>query len=197
MSADSHLAPKGPDSAVAIFDTARTGRMGELIVEFELLRRGWLVGNFNHTTMNSAGYDLFATKGERSVRIRVKAKRPGVANFRWSTKADGTVFLGNTGADDDFVIAVSFEADGSHTTYVVPTAIVAATLHDEHQRWIKGEKRGGGARKDTPMRSLYFNYRDDGAPSHGFALHWARYQNAWALLSPNTSSDHYGNGVCR
>lgn len=158
--------------------------MGELIVEYELLRRGWITGNFNHSTMNNAGWDLFATRGNRTVRIRVKAKRPGVANFRWSAKADGTVFLGNTGADDDWVVAVSFEADGSHTAYLVPTAIVADTLEREHRRWIIGEKHGGGARKNTPMRSIYINDRDDGSPSHGFALRWSQYRDAWLLLDP-------------
>ena len=178
---ENQITPKR-DAPLAEFDTARTGRMGELIVEFELLRRGWMTGNFNHSTMNSAGFDLFATRGDRSVRIRVKAKRPGVANFRWSAKPDGTVFLGNTGADDDFVIAVSFNADGSHVAYVVPTAIVAETLASEHQRWLAGEKRGGGPRKNTPMRSIYIDERDDGSPSHGFALRWLQYRQNWAAL---------------
>lgn len=53
--------PAPNDPAFAGFDTARTGRMGELIVEYELLRRGWITGNFNHSTMNSAGWDLLAT----------------------------------------------------------------------------------------------------------------------------------------
>lgn len=169
-------------SGIAVFDTQRTGRMGELVVELELLRRGWLVGNFNATTMNSAGYDLFATKGDRSVKIRVKASRPDVANFRWSAKADGTVFLGNTGADDDFVIAVSFEADGTHVAYIVPTAIVEQTLHAEHKRWLSGEKRDGGLRKDTPMRSVYLDDRTDGRPSRGFAIKWRAYRDNWGML---------------
>lgn len=171
-----------PAGEIAAFDTQRTGRMGELVVELELLRRGWITGNFNHSTMNSAGWDLFATRGDRSVRLRVKAKRPGVANFRWSAKADGSVFLGHHGADDDFVIAVSFEADGSHVAYVVPTGIVAEALEAEHQRWLAGPKRGGGSRKDTPMRSIYIDDREDGAPSHGFATRWASYRDAWSLL---------------
>lgn len=169
-------------SDIAAFDTQRTGRMGELVVELELLRRGWLVGNFNASTMNSAGYDLFATKGGRSIKIRVKASRPGVVNFRWSAKADGNVFLGNPGGDDDFVIAVSFEADGTHVAYIVPTALVEETLKAEHQRWLSGEKRDGGTRKDTPMRSLYMDDLENGGPSRGFASRWARYRNAWAML---------------
>lgn len=167
---------------IAAFDTQRTGRMGELVVELELLKRGWIVGNFNSTTMNSAAWDLFATRGQRSVKIRVKAKRPGVANFRWAAKADGRVFLGDSGGDDDFVAAVSFESDGSHRIFIVPTSVVEKTLASEHTAWLAGEKAGGGARKDTPMRSIYIDHRDDGTPSRGFARRWAAYGDAWLQL---------------
>ncbi len=54
------------------------GHMGELAVEMELLARGWTVGNFNATTKNTAGFDLFAVKGPHDLKLRVKAKRRGV-----------------------------------------------------------------------------------------------------------------------
>jgi len=60
---------------LANIDTQRIGRMGELVVELELLARSWPVGNFNATTMNSAGWDLFATKAGRSVRITRQSRR--------------------------------------------------------------------------------------------------------------------------
>jgi len=167
---------------IAAFDTQRTGRMGEIVVELELLKRGWLVGNFNASTLNAAGFDLFATKGARSVKIRVKAKRPGVECFRWSARADGTIFIANSAGDDDFVAAVSFEADGSQRVYVIPTAELARTLAEENDRWLGGTKRDGTARKATSMRHLYLDHRDDGTPAHGFATRWAHYQDAWKLL---------------
>lgn len=151
------------DRSGATFDTQRIGRMGELVVELELLKRGWIVGNFNHTVMNSAGWDLFATKGDRSVRLRVKAKRPGVDCFRWSAKADGSVFLGHEGASDDFVIAVSFAADDSYKAYVLPTLVVEQTLNSEHDRWISGTKANGEARKPTSMRHIYMDHLNDWA----------------------------------
>ena len=172
----------GGEKEIATFDTQRTGRMGELVVELELLRRGWIVGNFNSSTMNSAGWDLFATKGNRSVKIRVKAKRPGVINFRWSAKPDGSVFYGDTGSEDDFVAAVSFEPNSGHVTYIVPARVVSATLAAEHAAWLGGAKANGGARKDTPMRSVYIDDRAADAPSHGFKAKWAGYAEAWDTL---------------
>lgn len=93
------------------------------------------------------------------------------------------MFLGHTGADDDFVVAVSFEADGTHNAYVVPTTVVADTLEVEHRRWVGGEKRGVGQRKDTPMRSIYIDNRDDGTPSRGFEIRWRCYREAWDTLA--------------
>lgn len=42
------------------FTAQAVGRMAELAVEMELLARSWTVGNFNATTKNTAGFDLFA-----------------------------------------------------------------------------------------------------------------------------------------
>ena len=179
------IAVRLADQSYAALDTQRVGRMGELVVEFELLKRGWIVGNFNSTTMNSAGWDLFATRGTRSVKIRVKAKRPGVDCFRWSAKADGSVLIGLADTDDDFVAAVSFDASGQYEVFVMPSLVVERTLRNENARWIAGTKPGGGARKPTTMRHIYISDRDDGAPSHGFATRWAPYRNAWGLLEPH------------
>ena len=178
------IAVRLADESYAALDTQRVGRMGELVVELELLKRGWIVGNFNSTTMNSAGWDLFATRRTRSVKIRVKAKRPGVDCFRWSAKADGSVLAGLAATDDDFVAAVSFDTSGGYDAFIMPSDVVGRTLRDENARWIAGTKPGGGPRKPTSMRHIYINDRDDGAPAHGFATRWAPYRNAWDLLEP-------------
>ena len=179
------IAVRLADQSYAALDTQRVGRMGELVVELELLKRGWIVGNFNSTTMNSAGWDLFATRGTRSVKIRVKAKRPGIDCFRWTAKADGSVLIGLVDTNDDFVAAVSFEASGRCEVFVVPSLLVERTLRDENARWLAGTKPSGRTRKPTSMRHIYINDRDDGAPAHGFATHWAPYRDAWDLLDPH------------
>jgi hypothetical protein len=174
---------------LANIDTQRIGRMGELVVELELLARGWLVGNFNATTANSAGWDLFATRGARSVKLRVKAKRPGVDCFRWSAKGDGSVFLHlDPGADDDFVAAVSFGADGLPDVYVLPSCSVEAELRGNHAEWLSGAKRDGGARKDTSMRHLYIDHRAELGRAHGYASKWATWRGAWDALDGNVTA---------
>lgn len=161
-------------------DSQRVGRMGELVVELQLLAAGWQVGNFNATTMNSAGWDLFAVRAGRSLRIRVKAKRPDVSVFRWSAKPDGAIFAGfDAGAADDFVAAVSFNLDRPPETYFVPTEVVRRDLVENHAAWLAGTKRDGGMRKSTSMRHLYLDDRPELGPSHGYALKWAGYREGW------------------
>lgn len=170
-----------PSLAFSDIDTQRIGRMGELVVELELLARGWLVGNFNATTMNSAGWDLFATKGGRSIRIRVKAKRPGTSCFVWSKKRNGRVFDLTDGDDEDFVAAVSFEAAASPAIYVLPSHIVEDELLASAAAWLAGERRGGGQRKDTSVLRVHIDHRVD-TIGHGYAQRWADYRGGWEML---------------
>ena len=168
-------------------DTQRIGRMGELVVELELLARGWMVGNFNATTMNSAGWDLFATKAGRSVKIRVKAKRPGTTCFTWSRKRNGRVFDLTDGDDEDFVAAVSFEADGAPAVYILPSLMVEDELLSSSAAWLAGQRRGGGQRKDTSVLRVHIDDRTD-APGHGYARRWAGYLGAWERLAVRPQS---------
>jgi len=62
------------------------GRLGELNVESELIKRGWLVGNFNSNIKNAAVYDLFAVKNNHKKLIRVKS-------FRLDHKLRGMLYI--------------------------------------------------------------------------------------------------------
>lgn len=167
-------------------DAQRVGRMGELVVELNLLARGWHVGNFNATTPNSMGWDLFAIRGNRSVRFRVKAKRPGTTTFRWSATSDRGVFPGlDPLADDDFVAAVSFNAEAPPDIYLLPSVEVARELTENHRAWLAGFKRNGARRKDTSMRHLYLDARMDRV-SHGYAVKWRRYRGSWDGLASHS-----------
>jgi hypothetical protein len=67
------------------------GAFDEKAVEAELLRRGWIASNVNASIKNAADFDIFALKGARIVRIRVKTCGPGfdafVFGFRLVKKA--------------------------------------------------------------------------------------------------------------
>lgn len=163
--------------------TQITGRMGELVVELELLKRGWWATNFNSATTNFVGWDLFAAKESRSVKLRVKAKRSGETMFRWSAKSKDRI-LPNLNMNDecDFVVAISFDdSQKGYEVYVIPSAIVEIELKKNHSLWLSGKKRDGESRKDGSNRIIYMDDRMDGI-SHGYSQKWSPYLGAWDLL---------------
>ncbi len=163
--------------------TQITGRMGELVAELELLKRGWWVTNFNNATTNFIGWDLFAAKENRSIKIRIKAKRAGETMFRWSAKSNQCV-LPNLRFDDreDFVFAVSFdESPKGHEIYIIPSTVLETELKNNHAAWIAGTKKNGDLRKNTNIRTIYMDDRSDSI-SRGYSTKWKKYLEKWNLL---------------
>jgi len=157
--------------------------MGELAVEMELLARGWTVGNFNATTKNTAGFDLFAIKGQRDIKIRVKAKNRGVDSWQWMAKPDGTLFLNFSPSDDsDFAALVSFDSSArGHTIYVIHTQDLDEAIRTDFKEFCKRSPRMPDGKPRTPAvhrhRALRLN-----SPKYGVAKEWEGYREAWGLL---------------
>lgn len=167
-------------------DTASVGRMGELVVELELVSRGWLVGNFNASMNNSTGWDLFATKEGHSIKLRVKAKRPGIDTFRWGAKPSNEILLKlDLNDPSDFVAAVNFRSEGGYDVYIVSALEVEQTLTANHAAYLSGMKANGEPRKDSSQRNLTLNDRVGGPAGHGYRKLWESYRNNWGLLEGN------------
>ncbi|MDB5491913.1 MAG: hypothetical protein JWO78_1762 [Micavibrio sp.] len=154
------------------------GRLGELAVEQELLKRGWMVGNFNASLPNTMAYDLFAVKGGRRVCLRVKATSGRTAQY--TAKNDGTVFRSFLPGDNgDFVVIVLMKESEPQDFYIVQTDVVEKQLIESNKEWHKHSKRDGTPRKVTPQRTLEFS----GKGLHrGMQLRWSKYKDAWDLL---------------
>lgn len=73
-------------------DNKRIGRMGKIVVELELIARGWLVSSLTPSTASPVGWDFLAVHKDkkRSIKLRVKAKRPGTNCFRWGGQTRGS-----------------------------------------------------------------------------------------------------------
>ncbi len=166
------------------------GRLGELAVEHELINRGWRAGNYNSSTTNQAAYDIFAAKGSRRIEIRVKSytaidaspQAPG--NAQYNAKKDGTIFRELTPGDDsDFCIIVGIYKGDATGFYIIPAHIAEAILRKGHEVYLSGTKPNGEPRKDTSLRRLVFDAKDDSPrPNHGLQVRWAEHLNAWHLL---------------
>lgn len=115
------------------------GNAGEHFVMAELLRRECVAAL---APRNAPAFDILATRGGRTVRIRVKTRSAAKADkWQWTTKADGTVFR-ELGQAEDFTVLVTLPEDPRERPayHVVPTVAVDARL-----RWRQAEfeKRGG------------------------------------------------------
>jgi len=116
------------------------GNAGEYFVMGELLRRECIAAL---APRNAPAFDILATRGGRTVRIRVKTRSAAKADkWQWTAKADWTIFPELGDADDDFTVLVTLPEDTKERPayYVVPTALVDGRL-----RWrqVEFEKRGG------------------------------------------------------
>ena len=116
------------------------GNAGEYFVMGELLRREWVAAL---APRNAPAFDILATRGGRTVRIRVKTRSAAKADkWQWNAKADGTTFPELGDPNSDFTVLVTLP-EGPHERpayYVVPTASV-----DDRLMWRQAEfeKRGG------------------------------------------------------
>ncbi|MCE7886670.1 MAG: hypothetical protein DYH13_04105 [Alphaproteobacteria bacterium PRO2] len=157
------------------------GRLGELAVEQELLKRGWMVGNFNASLPNLMAYDLFAVKGARRICLRVKATSGNA--IQYTARQDGTIFRSLISGDDgDFVAIVLMEGSKPKEFYIVPTRIVKEKLITANRAWHRQTKRDGTPRKKTTHRALEFSGKATAAPHRGMRLKWSRYRDAWGSL---------------
>ncbi len=170
--------------------TYLTGAAGEGMAQVHLLMRGWVAANVNASIRNNAGFDLTATKADRTVTIAVKSIGRGQTNAQWGrpkTNSSGkdTLFAGNT--YPNFVVFIWFigadDAPTEHRVFIVPTDIVDRDVLAAHYHWHSHKRRDGAPRADTGAVSIGFKGNDTaGNISSNFAQKWHSYENAWGLL---------------
>ena len=168
------------------------GRLGELNTESELIRRGWLVGNFNSNIKNAAVYDLFAVKQDHKKLIRVKSYRLDDkmrGNALYSAKKDGTIFLELKNSNkDDFVVLAGIQNDKCVESFIVPTKIIDHILKSAHNKYITRFKKDGSKVKDSNMRRLIFDgKRSEDRPNMGLRDYLSKYKNNWKILESEKS----------
>lgn len=153
------------------------GRIGELATEIELLRRGWLVGNFNSSIGNCAAYDLFAAKDGKDITIRCKAFSLNCWTVRYCAKPNGKIFLNLKDKKTDLTVITGVsEEKGPECFYIVPTIIIDEIIKSRYSKWIKGCKRDGGVRKNTSIRCLKLKGKNS------LEKEFSKYLNNWDIL---------------
>ena len=131
------------------------GNAGEHYVMAELLKRGIIAAL---TPRNVPGFDILATRGDQTVRIRVKTKSEDYDGWQWNAKEDGSIFK-NMGKQNDFTVMVNLARDIRDLKfYIVQTVMLDRWLKRDFKRWVKTPGAKGQQRaKDNKKRVLYFS----------------------------------------
>lgn len=148
------------------------GNAGEYYVVAELLKRGIVAAL---APRNARAFDVLATNGDRTIRIRVKTKSHAYQIWQWSANAaDGTIFP-QLSKHGDFTVLVNLATDRRDLAfYIVPTPLIDEWLRRDFENWLrtpgkKGQQRSAANRK----RHL---------PMHVFDKEWQHYRENWDVL---------------
>lgn len=133
------------------------GNAGEHYVVAELLKRGVIAAL---TPRNSPAFDILATKGDQTARVRVKTKSEGYTDWQWVAKKDGTIFR-RLASNGDFTVLVNLTKDTRDLAfYVMPTQELNRWLEDDFKRWVETPGKKGQphnpANKKRHLNSIKF-----------------------------------------
>jgi hypothetical protein len=184
---DSRVAPGSAmnTDATAKITPQAAGAFGEKAVEAELLRNNWIPANVNRTLKNAEDYDIFALKGDRWIKVRVKTCRPGMRAFLYGGFAPGQPIQTTDIKPDDFTIVVRMgQQRQDDRFYVVPTIVVWKEIS---KRQSEHAERGA---REIGMWRLRFNDRKDGREEGGVGIErkWGQYEGVWELLDVGMST---------
>ena len=116
------------------------GNSGEHHVMAELLRRSIIAAQ---TPRNSPAFDILATNGKLTAKIRVKTKSMQYAHWQWNIKKDGSIFR-QISKDGDFVVMVNLKGEFERPDfYIVPTHQIDEWLRTEYEKWVRTPGKNG------------------------------------------------------
>jgi len=147
------------------------GNAGEFYVAAELLKRGVVAAL---APRNAPAFDILATKGAKTVRVRVKTKSTEYTDWQWAIKKDGTIFR-DLGRKGDFTVLVNLTRETKDLTFfVVPTEQLNQWLLDDFAAWVRTPGKNGRPH-DPSNKKRHLNYPK-------FAERLGQYANQWERM---------------
>lgn len=137
------------------------GNSGEYFVAGELERHGFTVAV---PMSNVKDFDILAIDRRTYKQFAIQVKTTGYKSKDWTLSVKNEDIIG----DNIFYIFVSLNELDSPEYHIVPSHIVANTIKDSHQNWLKTLGKNGQKHNDNPMRK--FNDKND------------TYLNNWDIL---------------
>ena len=144
------------------------GNSGEHYVLAELLKRGIIAAM---TPRNTPAFDILATNGKESARIRVKTKSEQFKDYQWNLKKDDVIFR-YLSRESDFVVLVNIKnSDSRPDFYIIPTSRVDSWLKGSFRKWVKTPGRHG--RRHNPEN------KKRNLPSGTYERQLKQYKDKW------------------
>lgn len=138
-----------------------TGNAGEYFVAGELERHGYTVAV---PMSNTKDFDVLAIDRDSYKQFAIQVKTTSYKQKVWSLGKKNETLEG----DNIIYFFVSLNELDIPEYHIVPSSIVAKTIREEHQEWLKTPGRHGQPHNDNDMRK--FADKDD------------KYLNNWDCL---------------
>lgn len=130
------------------------GNAGEFYVAAELLKRGVVAAL---APRNAPAFDILATRGTKTVRVRVKTKSAEYTDWQWVVKKDGEIFR-DLGKKDDFTVLVNLTPETKDLKFfVVPTFRLNGWLVGDFEKWVRTPGKNGRPH-DPANKKRHLNY---------------------------------------
>jgi hypothetical protein len=124
------------------------GVAGEYFVAAELSRRGYIA---SISLRNTRGIDILATNAAASRSVTIQCKTSQSRN-KWLLSIKDESFH----SENHFYVFVALRGPEERPHYhVVPSAIVAKQIRDNHRRWLATPGRHGQTHNDNPNRNFH------------------------------------------
>ena len=147
------------------------GNTGEYYAIAELLKRGVIAAQ---TPRNVVAFDILATNGGRTVKIRVKTKSAQYDHWQWNVKKDGTIFR-MLDRKDDYVVLVNLNPGNERSNfYIVPTGLIDEWLRRDFEKWVNTP--GVRERKHDPSN------KGRHLEHHKYVDILKKYEDAWESM---------------
>ena len=130
---------------MAVSSKILTGVSGEYFVAAELSRRGFVA---SLTLRNTRGIDILASNADATKSVGTQVKTSQGTRPDWLLNAKAEVDL----AENLFYVFVCLPEEGQPSFYVVPRAIVAQYVRDDHSKWKTTLGREGQPHGDSNIR---------------------------------------------
>lgn len=159
------------------------GNAGEFYVVAELLKRGIVAAL---APRNAPGFDVLATRGPLTARIRVKTKSEQYNDWQWMAKPDGTIFRDLLPSSDFTVLVNLTRCTKDLAFFVVPSTVLHEWLLSDFRRWLDTPGKNGRPH-DPTNRKRNLGYRQH---AEGLRPYHDNWEILWAQNEPQNNRLH-------